>query len=430
MSGNAVSGIGRNESILGLERVTELLSLMGDPQDKLHIIHVAGTNGKGSVSAMLSSVLKRSSYRVGSFNSPALTGVRDGFRIDNETVEQGRLDAVLEYIRPIAEGMSDKPTEFEVLAAAAFGLFVCEKCDIAVIECGLGGDGDATNAISSPALSIITNVQLDHTDRLGKTTKEIAAHKAGIIKRGSPVLFGGRDEDAFAVIKKRAEELDARLVRTDLSRLRVINETLEGTDIEFSGMGSFRLGLIGEYQPENAATVLTAVEMLRDEGFVIPDGAVGRGLAEAVWPGRFEIVCRSPLVIYDGAHNPDGVEKAAASIRKLFGGLKPVLLMGVMRDKEYALYPDILKGLASMIFTVRPDSTRALDAETLAECFAGRGFAAKACVNMKEAVEASCIFSQKHGVPIIAMGTLYMYNEFMEAFKSAADKIGKDGRKK
>ena len=420
----------RNESILGLERITELLRLMGDPQDGLRVIHIAGTNGKGSVSAMLSSVLAASAYRTGSFNSPALTGARDGFRIDLATVGQDELDEVLAYIEPFAAGMSEKPTEFEVLTAAAFELFRREGCEAVVMECGLGGDGDSTNVIKDPVLSIITNVRLDHTDRLGKTVEEIAAHKAGIIKKGRPVVYGGRDENAFAVIAERAEEQGSKLVRTDFSRLRVISETLDCTEIEFAGEGRLRLGLIGAYQPENAATALTAVEVLREEGFVIPESAVALGLRSAVWPARFEIMHRKPLVIFDGAHNPDGVARTAESIRTLFKGKKPVVLMGVMADKDYAQYPELLGGLVSKVYTVTPANPRSLDAPALASRFSEAGFIAKPCTSMENAVRAAYIFSQKHGVPLIAMGTLYMYNEFKDALNSITDNIRKDGKKR
>lgn len=425
----SLTNIGRNESILGLERITELLRLMGDPQKDLRIIHIAGTNGKGSVSAMLSSVLMHSSLYVGCFNSPAITGLKDGFHIDTDEVKEGRLEKVLEHIAPIAGSMKDKPTEFEVLTAAAFELFKREGCDIAIVECGLGGDGDSTNVIESPVLSVITNVRLDHTDRLGNTIAEIASHKAGIIKKGRPVLFGGTEEEALAVIKKRAEETGSKLTVTDYSRLTVLEETLEGTRIDFEGMGEFRLGLIGDYQPENAATVLTAIEILREEGFDIPDWAVKLGLWDAEWPARFEIMHRKPPVIFDGSHNPDGVTRIADSIRKLFRK-KPVLLMGVMADKDYEKYPEILDGLVSKVYTVKPRNPRSLSAEALAECFNKKGYVTKPCASMENAVKAAYIFSQKHGLPLIAMGTLYMYNEFKEALKGVLNNTGKEGKRK
>lgn len=405
--------ISRNESILGLERITELLSLMGGPQDKLRVIHVAGTNGKGSFTAMLTSVLRAAGYKVGSFTSPALEGLCDSYRINCTRITDDELDKAVSAVAPFAQKMKDKPTEFEVMTAAAYSLFERESCDIAVIECGLGGDTDATNVIKKPLLSVITNVALDHTDRLGKTTGEIAAHKAGIIKIGRPVLFGGTDEAALEVISGRAEEMGSRLYLADGNRLRTLSSTLNGTEIEDGVFGRLRLGLLGEYQTENAATVLTAVEILRGEGLDIPDGAVKKGLAGAKWPARFEILHRRPYVIFDGSHNPDGVALAASTIGKLFGK-KAVLLMGVMADKDYNKYPGLLSDCAGKIFTVKPKNPRSLEASALAKVFNDKGFRTHACSSVRSAVRLAYSYAERHGLPLVAMGTLYMYGEVKE----------------
>lgn len=407
--------ISRRESILGLERVSELLRLMGDPQERVPVIHVAGTNGKGSFTAMLSSVLRAAGFKVGTFTSPAITGVTDSIRIGGECVTDAELAALLEGISRIAEPMSEKPTEFEVLTAAAYRFFADERCDLAIVECGLGGSGDATNVLKKPLMSVITNVQLDHTDRLGKTIAEIAAHKAGIIKKGCPVLFGGSSPEAETVIRIRAEELSAPLTLTDRRRLHVNGASLDGTYIAFDGMGEYRLSLIGAYQPENAANVLTAIEILRKNGFDIPEEAVKEGLASAVWHARFEIMRRDPAVIFDGAHNPDGVALAADTVRTLFKGKKAVLLMGVMADKDYKRYPALLLTLADKVFTVKPDNPRALDAGALAACFDSAGIDAEACPDMAAAVRSARSYAEEKGLPLVAMGTLYMYNEFKEA---------------
>ncbi|MBO4562431.1 MAG: folate family ECF transporter S component [Clostridia bacterium] len=406
--------ISRSESILGLERIRELLSLLDDPQDEFNVIHVAGTNGKGSFTAMLDSVLREAGYKVGTFTSPAITGVTDSFRVDGEKVAEEVLDERLSEIEPYIKQMAEKPTEFEVMTAAAYELFAQENCDIAIVECGLGGAGDSTNVIEKPLLSVITNVQLDHTDRLGRTLKEIAVHKAGIIKKGRPVLFGGSEPEAEAVVARRAEELSAPLTHTDKSRLHVSGMSLDGTDISFDGMGDYHLSLIGAYQPENAANVLTAVEMLRGMGLEIPDEAVKTGLASAVWHGRFEIVGRDPIVIFDGSHNPAGVELAAKSIRSCFD-CKAVLLMGVMADKDYESYPDMLRPLAEKVYTVKPANPRALGAEELAEVFSQSGIPAEACASIEEGVRAARQFASERGLPMIGLGTLYMYQDFVNA---------------
>ena len=422
VSQERLRAISRNESILGLERITELMRLMGDPQDKLRIVHVAGTNGKGSFTAMLSSILAEAGYKVGSFTSPAVSGATDSFRINCVRIREARLAELYSEIAPFTEKMKEKPTEFEVMTAAAFRLFEEEGCDIAVVECGLGGRGDSTNVIKSPLLSVITNVQLDHTGRLGATLAEIASQKAGIIKNGRPVLWGGEEGEALEVIRAEAQKHSAPLTCVDRSRLTVGESSIEGTEIEFSGFGALTLSLAGEYQPENAANVLTAVELLRSLGINADDAAVRRGLAMAEWPARFEPIMLNPTVVFDGAHNPDGVALAAKSIKRVFGGQKAVLLMSVMADKDYLRYPGLLKDCAEKVFTVAPDNPRALPAGSLAEAFNNGGVPAEASEVFAEGVEKAFVFAEKNSLPLIAMGTLYMYNDFKEALKGVSQK--------
>lgn len=412
-----LDSISRSESILGLERITKLLSLMGDPQEKTPVVHVSGTNGKGSFTAMLASILKAAGFKVGAFTSPAITGVNDSFRINGERISEARLNKILDHIAPFTEQMDEKPTQFEVMTAAAYRLFAEENCGIAVVECGLGGTGDSTNVIKSPVISVITNVELDHTERLGRTIAQIAAHKAGIIKKGRPVLFGGSSVEALNVIRSKAQEMGARLVLTDFSRLSVQKADLEGTDITFAGFGGLHLSLLGEYQPANAANVLTAVEMLREEGMEIPDEAVRSGLASVSWPARFELISADPVIIFDGSHNPDGVGHAANSIAHLFGEGNAVLLMGVMADKEYAKYPALLEHCARRIFAVKPENPRSLGAKELAETFAAKGIPAEAFADFEKGVKAAYSFAAENGLPLVAMGTLYMYKEFREALE-------------
>ena len=409
-----LSEISRSASILGLSRITELLKLMNDPQDKLPIVHVAGTNGKGSFCAMLCSILREAGYRVGSFTSPALSGPASSIRIDGEEIEPELLEETLGSIAPLAEQLAEKPTEFEVLTAAAFELFVRKGVRIAVVECGLGGDGDSTNVIASPLLSVITNIQLDHTDRLGSTLAEIASHKAGIIKPGRPVLWGGSDPEADAVIERRAKEIGAPIYRTDHSRLTVLSRSLDHTRISFRDVGEFDLALIGAYQPENAANVLTAVDILRGFDVNISDEAVRLGLENVRWPARFEVVSREPLVIFDGAHNPDGVRLASDTMSALFDK-KAALLMGVMADKDYAKYPGLLGENAEIVFCIRPRNPRSLEPQKLAETFAAAGINAIGFDDFADGVRTALAYAAEKHIPLVAMGTLYMYDEFKKA---------------
>lgn len=405
-------------SVLGLSRVTELLRLMGDPQDKVKTVHISGTNGKGSFGAMLTSVLKSAGYRVGGFSSPAITKVTDSFRIDGEEISEQEFADIIGDIAPVCESMAEKPTEFEVLTAAAFELFVRRGCDIAVVECGMGGDLDSTNVIKAPVMSVITNVQKDHSAFLGNTIAEIALHKSGIIKKGRPVYFGGDSEEAYEIMADAAKKQGAELYLPDYSRFEWTEEncSINGADFVYDGE-SYHIPLLGTYQFENAVNVISCIEILRREGIKIPCEAVHNGLAEVRWHGRFEVLKKEPLIIYDGAHNPDGIRCAADSIRRYFSDRKVVLLIGVMADKEYSLYADMLGELAECAFAVKPDNPRSLDSEKLAEALTAKGLNTTAYEVLSDGVKAAYNYAKEHDLPLIALGSLYMYREVTDALE-------------
>ena len=406
-------------SVLGLSRITELLRLMGDPQDKVKTVHIAGTNGKGSFGAMLTSVLKSAGYKVGGFSSPAITKVTDSFRIGGEEISEQDFADLIGDIAPICESMNEKPTEFEVLTAAAFELFVRKGCDIAVVECGMGGDLDSTNVIKAPLMSVITNVQKDHSAFLGNTIAEIASHKCGIIKPGRPVYFGGNSEEAYEIAAKTSQKTGSELFLPDYSSFSWHDDdfTINGFELTYKGE-KLRIPLLGTYQAENAVNVLSCIEILRGEGIDIPENAVREGLANVKWHGRFEAVSREPLIIYDGAHNPDGIRCAADSIRRYFSGKKVALLIGVMADKEYGLYADMLGELAEKAFAVKPDNPRSLDSDKLAQALNERGLETIPFSDLAEGVAAAHKYAKERGVPLIALGSLYMYRQFMEALEN------------
>ncbi len=401
-------------SKLGLERIRQIMELLDSPQDKAKIIHISGTNGKGSFGAMLTQILEAAGYHTGGFSSPAITDVTDSFRIGGNEVSQEELGELICRIGPVCESLLNKPTEFEVLTAAAYQLFAENKCDVALVECGMGGDLDSTNIISTPLLSVITNVRKDHCAFLGNTTEEIASHKAGIIKTGCPVLFGGSDSAAGNVIALAAEKSGSELFCTDFSRISDVSCSLEGTDFTFSGFGRLHINLAGTYQVNNAANVLTAVEILRESGFVISDEDVRCGLEKARWHGRFELLRKNPTVIFDGSHNPDGISSAAESIRLCLDG-KAALLIGVMADKEYGLYADMLGAFTDHAFTVTPDNPRSLDSRILAETFTEKNIPADSFDSFEEGVRTAYDYAKNHNVPLIALGSLYMYKEFINA---------------
>ncbi len=406
-------------SKLGLERISELCERLGNPQNSVPLIHIAGTNGKGSFGAMLSAILRDSGYTAGSFSSPALTDVTDSFRINGESISSVGFEEIMAEIIPECEAMTDKPTEFEILTAAAYKLFQRKNCDIALIECGMGGDTDSTNVVESPLLSVITNIAVDHASFLGSTIKEIAGHKAGIIKKNRPVLYGGNNIEALEVIADISQKNGSQLILSDIDRVTLCESDIYGTTYSDKSFGKLKSRLIGFYQKYNLANVLTAVEILRGCGWSIPDNAVKSGLSSVVWQGRFEVVSENPLIIYDGAHNPDGIIQAADSINNYFNG-KVALLIGVMADKEYWLYPELLGNLTEKAFAVIPDNPRSLDSKILAESFTEKGISAVSCGTVENGVKMALEYVKNRNIPLIALGSLYMYKEFYQTLKSSS----------
>ena len=396
----------------GLERISELLQKMGKPQDSLKFVHVAGTNGKGSFCAMLSSVLTAAGYKTGLYTSPYVKYFNERMSIDGEMISNDELSEVVGYVKTYADGMQDKPTEFELICAVAFEYFYRNKCDIVVLEVGLGGRLDATNIIKTAELSVITGISLDHTALLGDTVERIAEEKAGICKAERPLLYGGRDAAAREVIKRHADKCKCKFTETDYSALSDIKYSLDGTEFSYGKEKDLKIKLLGSYQPYNAATVITAVQLLRGEGYNISDCALRRGLLCTVWHARFELLSNEPVIIFDGGHNPEGVSAAVESVKAYFGSKRVRIITGVMKDKDYSFISKAIACIACEVFTVTPDNPRALSAEEYAEVFSCRGVESHACQSVGEALSAAVEKSLEDGTPIVALGSLYMYEEF------------------
>ena len=401
----------------GLDRVKTLCRALGDPQDSLKFIHVAGTNGKGSFCAMLDSVLRAQGYKVGLFTSPYIMEFGERMRVDGENISERELCDLVEKVRPIADAMEDKPTEFELITAIAFLYFANHHCDYVVLECGLGGRLDATNIIKTSILSVITGIALDHTAILGDTEEKIAAEKAGIIKENVSVLWCGSHKGAEQVILAHAQKMNAPVLTVDRSLLAVKQMTLDGTHFDFGTHTDMHIPLLGSYQPINASNVLTAVDALRLQGVEIGEDAVRSGLAAVVWHARFEKICKNPLIIADGGHNPEGIDGAVDSIKKYFGADKVGIITGVMADKDYQYMAGRIAEVASNVFCLTPDNPRALAAEKYADVFESLGVHAVACASVKEAVASAYAFAKESGIPVVSLGSLYMYGEVVCALR-------------
>ena len=402
----------------GLERVKALCEALGTPQDSLKFIHVAGTNGKGSTSSMLSSVLRSAGYRVGLYTSPFILKFNERIRVDGEEIPDGDLARMTEKIRPIAEAMEDKPTEFELITAIAFDYFKERECDIVVLECGLGGRFDATNAIKTPILSLITGISKDHVAILGDSIEKIAWEKAGIIKPGVPVIFGGVDECAKAVIVKEADERGSQFSTVNHEKIKIKSADLSGSEFDFGDYEGIKIKLLGLYQPRNAAMVLSAVEKLKSAGLSITDEAVKDGLLRARWAARFEIIGENPTVIFDGSHNAEGIRAAKESVLRYFGDEKVIVISGVLKDKEYEKIAEDIAEIASEVFTITPENPRALNAKKYADVIKEKGTAATTCKGIEEALRKAIDTAKKNNSAVVILGSLYTYSDVIRAIKS------------
>lgn len=402
----------------GLERITELCNLLGNPQDDLKFVHIAGTNGKGSVSRMLSCILEQSGYKVGLFTSPYIERFNERIMLGGEDIPDRELADATEQVKRFADIMTDPPTEFELITAIALVYYKKVGCDYVVFECGLGGRLDSTNVVKTTVLSVITGIALDHTELLGDTSAKIAAEKAGIIKPGVPVIFGEGDREAECVIREFAEKMGSEYIRTDFSKISNITSDLESTSFYF-GDERVKINLHGLYQTRNTATVLTAVNVLRKSGVKISTDAVTKGLAAARWNARFEILSRKPLVIYDGAHNIQGITGAVENIRHYLAPLseagKVIILMGVMADKDHINMIKMLSAVADRVFTVTPANARSLDSTGVEREFESFGVDALSFDVLEDGVRAAIDYAKKSGRPMICLGSLYMYADVKRA---------------
>ena len=402
----------------GLERISELCERLGNPQNSLKFIHVAGTNGKGSTASMLSEILRAAGYKVGLYTSPYIYRFNERMRINGGDIPDDTLAEITAGVRPIADTMTDRPTEFELITAIAFEYFRREACDVVVLEAGMGGRLDSTNVIRNPLLSIITGIALDHTAYLGDTVEKIATEKAGIIKDGAPLLYGGEDTSAEAVIRAMAEERGSELYKPDYTALRVISRSLDGTVFDYKDCCGLEIKLLGSYQPRNAALVTEAVKILRQRGLGISDLALREGLASARWRARFEIIHTEPTVIFDGAHNPQGIDAAVESVKEYYGDKRIVIMTGVLRDKDYRYIAQRLSEIAVRAFTVTPDNPRALPAEEYAENLERFGVFATPCADISIALREGMVAALAENTALCCLGSLYTYSEVIDALEA------------
>ncbi len=354
-----------NSLNLGLERLIRLLEKMGNPQDKLKFIHVAGTNGKGSIVKMLSNILTYSGYRAGLYISPFVLDFREQFQIDGAMIEPEEFASCASFVFGLIDfDDANRPTQYEIQTAIAFEWFHRRGCDLVCLEVGLGGQDDATNVIQTAILHIIASISLDHQDILGHTIYEIAVKKAGIIKSGPTVLYPLQEKMAIDVITKKCTSEKNELVIPDPTKLVIEDKDGFGNDFVYDG-DNYHTSLNGKVQIYNSLTVIEAAKKLSELGYMITPENIKKGIANTWFPARMEVISQKPLVILDGSHNPAGA-KALSEFLAGFKGRKITLVMGVLKDKDYHEILELLCPLAGRLFAVAPANFRALPAVELA----------------------------------------------------------------
>lgn len=394
----------------GLERTKALLETLRNPEKKLKFVHVAGTNGKGSTCACLASILKTAGYKTGLYISPYVSCFNERMQVNGEYISDEKLIALTEKIKPIADNMQDPPTEFEIVTALSMLFFLEMECEIVVLEVGMGGRLDSTNVIDTPELAVITLIGYDHVEYLGPTLKDIAGEKAGIIKPGGDVLIYKDRAEVQEVFKQKAEINGCNLSVTDFSRISDERYLISETIFTFEPYKNLSLGLIGTYQPKNAAVAITAAELLRKKGYGISDADIRNGIANVKWQGRFEVLSKHPVFILDGAHNPQGAEATAQSLKMYFGEKKIVFVVGVMADKDVFEMMKHFAGLAMCFIAVKPDYTRAMSVNTLASELSKFDVPVYAFDLIKPGIDKAFELAGENGV-ICAAGSLYFSAE-------------------
>ena len=405
-------------SIPGLGRTQKLLEKMGNPEKDLKFIHIAGTNGKGSTAAMTASILRKAGYRTGLYTSPFIYRFHERMQVNGEEISDEELAAVTEYVKPLAQSMEESPTEFELVCCIAFEYFKRQKCDIVVLEVGMGGAFDATNVIETPEVAVITNIGLDHTEVLGDTVEKIAETKAGIFKEGGHAVVYRSTPSVEEVFERVCAQRNVSLKKADFDGLNLCSHGLEGQIFDCGKRKELFLPLLGDHQLHNAAVVLAVADTLIEKGWNLTEENIRDGLRDTRWPGRFDIMQHDPLFIIDGGHNPQCIEALVKNIRDYLEGKNLIILTGVLADKDYAdMYKPVMP-YARKFVCITPPSPRKLEAVDLAAHLRAAGADAMACESIDDGVRTAMELAGKDGV-VLSFGSLYSIGAIRDALEEA-----------
>ena len=407
-------------SVLGLDSMRELCSRLGNPQDELRFVHIAGTNGKGSVLAYVSTILKEAGYRVGRYLSPTITDYRERFQIDGRFITQSGLCKYLEQVKEAAEAMAAEgkphPTPFEVETAVAFLYFLDKKCDIVVLETGLGGALDATNVVKTTVAAVFASISKDHMAILGDTLEKIALVKAGIMKDRCYVVTARQDPAVAKILKQAALLRKCKLYTADAERAKQVYYGVTKQRFTYAGYKNLEISMLGKFQIENAVVAVETIQVLAKAGFPVKEEALRRGLLLTSWPGRFSVIGKKPLFIADGAHNEDASRRLAESLQFYFAEKKMIFILGMLKDKEYEKVINNTCNMAEHIITVTPPiRERAMPAYELAQAVRECNGNVTVADSVPEAVEiAYLLASREKDAVIVAFGSLSYLGELMK----------------
>ncbi len=417
---NFIQNTNKFGSVLGLDNIRELLERLGNPQDQLRVVHIAGTNGKGSTLAFLAGIFRESGYRAGRYVSPASFSYEERFRINEENISKKDLCFYMEKIKNVAEEMVkdglSHPTMFEIETALSFLYFLDKKVDVVLLETGMGGRLDATNVVKKPIATVIASIGMDHMQFLGDTLEKIASEKAGIIKEGCPVISYDNTKEVNEVIKNKAKQMHAKVTFVNSAGIRVLQESLNGESFSYRSSDGrwyekIEIPLLGRHQINNAALALETLNVIKNY-YCISDFQTEDGMRKTIWRGRIEILEREPMVICDGAHNPDGAKSLLSFLQNNFTNQRLIYIMGVLSDKDYEQMVQILAPAADKIYTVAPDNPRALSSRELCNCISKYHQNVEERQRLAECLNEVRQKAEKDDV-IIICGTLSFQNELI-----------------
>lgn len=398
----------------GLDSIRELCKRLENPQDKLKFIHIAGTNGKGSTLAYITSILKAAGYKTGRYISPTIRSYLERFQVNERSISKELFVNLTERVADVCKAMVEDglphPTAFEVETAIAFLFFLEKKCDIVVLECGMGGESDATNIISSSVLSVFAHIDMDHMQFLGETLEEIAKQKAGIVKPNTFAVSTIQDEKVEGILQKRCEDLNTAFNILRIEEISKIKYSLKEQSFCLCGV-QYKQKLIGAHQVENAALAIKAIEIFKktsayNENKPITEEKIREGLLKTVWVGRLQILNKNPLFIIDGAHNVDGAKRLRQNVDIYFKNKRKIYIVGIFRDKAVEEILSLMLEKEDIVLTIAPpENKRALSSVELAQAAREFSLNVTSLDSVEEAVEMAWLFSDKDSV-VLAFGSL------------------------